>query len=116
MMSKESYFTDNGNRIFCHLMYDLPRIDGAVWGANQVGSPSLFDGSPIFSQQLDPAPVTEFYVAMGTCSDGTTANADGNSADHSHTHLNCSHECTNGPNVGGGNLICEIFKVVAMPA
>jgi hypothetical protein len=86
MLSKEAYFTDKGNRVFCHMMYDLPRMDGAAWGANQVGSPGLFDGSPIFFQQLDPAPVTEFYVAMGTCSDGTSANADGNSTDHSHTH------------------------------
>jgi hypothetical protein len=86
MMSKEAYFTDKDNHIFCHLMYDLPRIDGAAWGANPVGSPGLFDGSPIFFQQLDPAPITEFYVAMGTCSDGTSANADGNSTNHSHTH------------------------------
>ena len=86
MMSKEAYFTDKGNRVFCHMMYDLPRMDGAAWGANQVGSPGLFDGSPIFFQQLEPAPITEFYVAMGTCSDGTSANADGNSTNHSHTH------------------------------
>jgi hypothetical protein len=86
MMSKEAYFTDKDNHIFCHLMYDLPRIDGSAWGANQVGSPSLFDGSPIFFQQLDPAPVTEFYVATSTCSDGTHVNSDGNSTDHSHEH------------------------------
>jgi hypothetical protein len=85
MMSKEAYFTDKDNHIFCHLMYDLPRIDGVAWGANHVGSPGLFDGSPIFFQQLDPAPVTEFYVAVGTCSDGTSVNADGNPANHSHT-------------------------------
>jgi hypothetical protein len=86
MMSKEAYFTDKDNRIFCHLMYDLPQIDGSAWGANQVGSPVLFDGSPIFFQQLDPAPVTEFYVAMSTCSDGMSVDSDGNSTDHSHTH------------------------------
>jgi hypothetical protein len=85
MMSRQAYFTDKGNRGFCHLMYDLPRIEGAVWGANQVGAPGLFDGSPIFFQQLDPAPVTEFYVALGTCSDGKSVNAGDNSTNHSHT-------------------------------
>jgi hypothetical protein len=79
MMSKEAYFTDKNNRIFCHLMYDLPRIDGAAWGANQAGS-------PIFFQQLDPAPITEFYVVLSTCSDGTSVDADGHATDHSHTH------------------------------
>jgi hypothetical protein len=84
-MSRQAYFTDKGNRVFCHLMYDLPRIEGAVWGANQVGAPGLFDGSPIFFQQLDPAPVTEFYVALGTCSDGKSVNAGDNAPNHSHT-------------------------------
>lgn len=79
MMSRDAYFTDKNNPTFCHLMYDLPRIEGAVWGANQAGS-------PIFFQQLDPAPVTEFYVAVGTCSDGLSANAGDNSARSSHSH------------------------------
>jgi hypothetical protein len=86
MMSKQAYFTDKDNRVFCHLMYDLPRIDGAAWGANQVGASGLFDGSPIYYQQLDPAPITEFYVALSTCSDGGSVDSDGHSTDHSHTH------------------------------
>jgi hypothetical protein len=62
-----------------HLMYDLPRMDGAAWGAN-------LPGAPIYFQQLNPAPVTEFYVVMGNWSDGTPVNGAGNSASESHKH------------------------------
>jgi len=79
MMSKEAYLTDQPPHNLDHLMFDLPRMDGAAWGANQ-------DGIPIFFQQLDPAPTTEFYVVMSEWSDGTPVNADGNSANHSHKH------------------------------
>jgi len=79
MMSKDAYFTDNNNPIFCHLMFDLPSMNGAAWGANQ-------EGTPVFCQQLDPAPVTEFYVVMGKCSDGSPGTGVSNSGSHSHTH------------------------------
>jgi hypothetical protein len=79
MMSKEAYLTDQPPHNLDHLMFELPRMDGAAWGAN-------LDGTPIFFQQLDPAPITEFYVVMGKWSDGTPVNADGNSANHSHKH------------------------------
>jgi hypothetical protein len=79
MMSKEAYLTDQAPHNLDHLMFDLPRMDGAAWGAN-------LDGTPIFFQQLDPAPITEFYVVMSEWSDGTPVNADGNSANHSHKH------------------------------
>ncbi len=64
MMSKEAYLTDQPPHNLNHLMYDLPRMDGAAWGAN-------LPGVPIYFQQLNPAPITEFYVVMGNWSDGT---------------------------------------------
>ena len=79
MMSKEAYLTDRPPHNLDHLMFELPRMDGAAWGAN-------LDGTPILFQQLDPAPITEFYVVMSEWSDGTPVNADGNSANHSHKH------------------------------
>ena len=79
MMSKEGYLTDRPPHNLNHLMYDIPRIDGAAWGAN-------LPGVPIYFQQLNPAPITEFYVVMGNWSDGTPVNGDGNSASESHKH------------------------------
>jgi hypothetical protein len=79
MMSKEAYLTDQEPHNLDHLMFDLPRMDGAAWGAN-------LEGTPVFFRQLDPAPITEFYVVMGKWSDGTPVNVDGNSASHSHKH------------------------------
>ena len=79
MMSKEAYLTDQPPHNLDHLMFDLPRMDGAAWGANLAGA-------PIFFLQLDPAPITEFYVVMGEWSDGTPVNFDGNSAGDSHKH------------------------------
>ena len=43
-------------------------------------------GAPIYFQQLNPAPITEFYVVMGNWSDGTPVNGVGNSASESHKH------------------------------
>ena len=77
MMSKEAYLTDQPPHNLDHLMFDLPRMDGAAWGAN-------LKGVPIFFQQLDPAPITEFYVVMSEWSDGTPVNADGDPANHKH--------------------------------
>jgi hypothetical protein len=79
MMSKDGYLTDQPPHNLNHLMYDLPRIDGAAWGAN-------LPGVPIYFQQLNPAPITEFYVVMGNWSDGTPVNGNGNSARESHKH------------------------------
>ena len=59
MLSKEAYLTDQPPHNLDHLMYDLPRLDGAAWGAN-------LPGAPIYFQQLNPAPITEFYVVMVT--------------------------------------------------
>jgi hypothetical protein len=79
MMSKEAYLTDKPPHNLDHLMFELPHMDGKDWGAN-------LPGIPIFYQQLDPAPITEFYVVMSKWSDGTPVNAGGNSANDSHKH------------------------------
>jgi hypothetical protein len=79
MMSKEAYLTDQPPHNLNHLMYDLPRMDGAAWGGN-------LPGVPIYFRQLNPAPITEFYVVMGNWSDGTPVNGAGNSASESHKH------------------------------
>jgi hypothetical protein len=79
MMSKEGYLFDQPPHNLNHLMYDLPRMDGAAWGAN-------LPGVPIYFQQLNPAPITEFYVVMGNWSDGTPVSGDGNSTGESHKH------------------------------
>lgn len=79
MMSKEAYLTDQPPHNLDHLMFELPRMDGAAWGANM-------EGTPIYFQQLDPAPITEFYVVMGKWSDGTPVDAGSNSANDSHRH------------------------------
>jgi hypothetical protein len=68
MMSKEAYLTDRGGHNMAHVMFELPRTDAAAWGAD------LAD-SPIFSVSFDPAPMTEFIVAMGQWSDGTDVTA-----------------------------------------
>jgi hypothetical protein len=52
MMSKDGCLTDQPPHNLNHLIYDLPRIDGAAWGAN-------LPGVPIYFQQLNPAPITE---------------------------------------------------------
>jgi hypothetical protein len=64
MMSKEAYLTDRGDHNMAHVMFELPRIDAAAWGADQADS-------PIFAVSFDPAPMTEFNVPMGQWSDGT---------------------------------------------
>jgi hypothetical protein len=64
MLSKEAYLTDRGDHNMAHVMFELPRIDAAAWGADQADS-------PIFAVSFDPAPMTEFNVPMGQWSDGT---------------------------------------------
>jgi hypothetical protein len=66
MMSKEAYLTDAGDHNFAHVMFELPRMESAAWGAN-------LPGSPIFVVKWDPEPMTEFFVGAGKWSDGTAA-------------------------------------------
>lgn len=77
MMSKEAVLQGGGN--LSHIMFELPRIDGAAWGADLVGSPGLYQDSPISAVTFDPAPITEFNIPMAQWSDGTDV-----TAPHSH--------------------------------
>jgi hypothetical protein len=75
MLSKEAYLTDRGGHNMAHLMFELPRIDGAAWGADLAGTSGSFQDSPIFFVSFDPAPMTEFNVPMSQWSDGTDVTA-----------------------------------------
>ena len=66
MMSKEAYLTDRGTHNLAHLMFEVPRIDDAAWGANLANS-------PVLGGAADPEPLSEFIVPVGKWSDGTSA-------------------------------------------
>lgn len=69
MMSKEQYLSDAVGHWFPHLMFHIPKTDGASWGAN-------FDGSPVVMDPREiPEPQTIFFVPIGTWSDGSPAPA-----------------------------------------
>ena len=67
MMSKNAYLNDQGSHDLSHLMFELPRMDAAAWGADLADSPVLA------GSQDGPEPMTEFIVAVGKWSDGTAA-------------------------------------------
>jgi hypothetical protein len=66
MMSKEAYLNDRGRHDLAHLMFEVPRIDDAAWGAN-------LPNSPVLGGAEDPEPFSEFIVPVGKWSDGTAA-------------------------------------------
>lgn len=67
MMSKEGYLTDSGSHNLAHLMFEVPRIDGAALGADLPNSPV------IVGEQNGPEPMTDMIVPVGKWSDGTPA-------------------------------------------
>jgi hypothetical protein len=67
MMSREQYLSDAVGHWFPHLMFHIPRTDGASWGANLDGSPVVMDPREV------PEPETIFFVPVSTWSDGTPA-------------------------------------------
>jgi hypothetical protein len=67
MLSKEQYLNDAAVHWHPHLMFHIPKVDGATWGANLDGSPVLFD--PRGSVE----PEILFFVPVGKWSDGTPA-------------------------------------------
>jgi hypothetical protein len=67
MMSKEQYLSDAVGHWFPHLMFHIPKSEGANWGANLDGSPVVMDPREV------PEPETIFFVPVGTWSDGTPA-------------------------------------------
>ena len=66
MMSKQGYLNDAVGHWHPHLMFFLAHTDGAAWGAD-------LDGSPVFSQQGNPEPITTYFVPVAKWSDGTSA-------------------------------------------
>jgi hypothetical protein len=75
MMSKDGYLGDNVHGPWRpHLMYFLPPIDPAQWGANDVGaSAPAFAGSPMMAFAGGIEPVTVFFAPVTTWSDGSPA-------------------------------------------
>jgi hypothetical protein len=69
MMAKNGYLGDNVGHWHPHLMFHIPKIDGATWGANLPGSPVLVNDE--FTDM--PEPETIFFVPVGRWSDGTAA-------------------------------------------
>jgi hypothetical protein len=67
MLSKDGYLGDSVGHWFPHLMFHIPKTDGASWGANLPDSPVALDN------RLVPEPETMFLVPVGKWSDGTAA-------------------------------------------
>lgn len=67
MMAKDGYLNDSAGHWVPHLMFHVPRTDGASWGANVVCSPVVLN-----DEFVDvPEPETIFMVPVGQWSDGT---------------------------------------------
>jgi hypothetical protein len=77
MMSKNQYLGDANAHWHPHLMFHLPRMGAASWGANLPDSPVVFDSS----DHEGPEPETVFMVPIDHWSDGSPAIHDG-SASH----------------------------------
>jgi hypothetical protein len=69
MMAKDGYLGDGAGHWHPHLMFHIPKVDGATWGANLPGSPVVFNDA--FTDM--PEPETIFFVPVGKWSDGTPA-------------------------------------------
>jgi hypothetical protein len=68
MVSKQAYLTDDGNHDQAHLMFYVPHMGAANWGANVANSPVSMDEQP----QGNP-PMDVLVVPVGKWSDGTSA-------------------------------------------
>lgn len=64
MMSKQGYLNDAAGHWHPHVMFFQSTTEPAKWGAD-------LKGSPVFSAQGDPEPVTTFMVLVMRWSDGT---------------------------------------------
>ena len=67
MMAKGGYLQDGAGHWHPHLMFHIPKTDAATWGANQPGSPVLYNDE--FTDM--PEPEIIFLVPVGKWSDGT---------------------------------------------
>jgi hypothetical protein len=70
MMSKNQYLGDGPGHWHSHLMFHLPRVGAASWGANLDDSPVVFDSN---HHQQGPEPETIFMVPVDHWSDGSSA-------------------------------------------
>ena len=77
MMSKNQYLGDGPGHWHSHLMFHLPRMGAASWGANLDGSPVVLDTD----HTQGPEPETIFMVPVDHWSDGSSAD---DSATHQH--------------------------------
>ena len=69
MMSKSAYLSDEaGGHWRPHVMFYVPRVEAATWGANLAGS-------PVYGGANGVEPMSVFLVAADTWSDGTPAPA-----------------------------------------
>ena len=71
MMSKQQYLNDMGRNWVPHLMFYFPRSEGATWGADLTGSPTMLN--PQF--QESPEALSVLMVPVTHWSDGTPAPA-----------------------------------------
>ncbi len=67
MMSKDGYLGDAQGHWHSHLMFHVPKVAAASWGANLPGSPVVLDDREV------PEPETIFLVPVAHWSDGTAA-------------------------------------------
>jgi hypothetical protein len=67
MMSKDGYLGDEAGHWHSHLMFHVPKVTSASWGANLPGSPVVLDEREL------PEPQTVFMVPVTHWSDGTAA-------------------------------------------
>ena len=67
MMSKDGYLNDRDGPWRPHLMFFLPRMAPAEWGANVQGGAVIGDGGS------DLEPITTFFVPLAKWSDGAPA-------------------------------------------
>jgi len=67
MMAKDGHLSDSAGHWHPHLMFHIPKTDGATWGANLPGSPVVIN-----DRDTDmPEPEIIFMVPVGKLSDGT---------------------------------------------
>jgi hypothetical protein len=64
MMSKQGYLNDDAGHWHSHVMFWAANTDEAAWGAN-------LDDSPVFAAQMNPEPITIYFIPVKKWSDGT---------------------------------------------
>ena len=70
MMSRDQYLADSAGHWHSHLMFHVPKVAAASWGANLPGSPVIFDNRDMPEQAI-------FMVPVAHWSDGTEARMPG---------------------------------------